>query len=153
MFIVGIWAPAAEAAPQTVSWSVSGKSYSCTVTALQPTFNSTSKYITISASVTCTLSTTVSVYLKLVEMDGTSLTTEDSKCVMTTSGCADFITSGSAGTTSKTWTYTIQKACISTETDGEEYATKAAVSVTSGGKVFKSSYDRTVPTLNQFSSC
>lgn len=155
-FIVAIWTPAADATT-SATWTASSKTYSCTITAAQPTFASTSKYVTISASVKCNVSTTVTVALKLVEMDiGTDgkLSKEDTTCVMDTSSCADFRSSSSvSANTAKTFTYTVRKSCVSTESDGEEYATKAAVTVTGASNLPTSPYDRTVPSTNQFGSC
>lgn len=153
MLMVAVTATTAEAA-QKVTWTSSGKSQSCTLTALAPTLNSTSKYVTISANVSCTQSVTFTLVMRAVELEGvgTRTITEDTTNLMDIA--SDYSVTGSvAAGKSVTLAYTIKRVCVNTPndlTDNEEYATKALIRVAVNGTILTSAIDRTVPSLNSY---
>lgn len=153
LLLVAVTATTAEAA-QKVTWISSGKSQSCTLTSAAPTLSSTTKYLTIAASISCTQSVTVTLFMRAVELEGigTSTVTEDPTNLMDIAGDYSVPTSVAAGKTKKL-TYTIKRVCVNTPNDltnGEEYATKALIKVAVNGTILTSAVDRTVPKLNQY---
>ena len=153
VLLVAVTATTADAA-QRITWSASGRTQSCTITALPPTLNSTSRYLTISASVTCTVSMPFTLFMRAVELEGIGTTriSEDSTNLMEVN--AYYSVPGTlVANTPITLSYTIRRTCVNTAkdlTDGEEYATKAYLSIVVGSKIVNSAIDRTVPTNNQF---
>lgn len=145
--VVGLLsAPTAEAL-KSVAWTTSGKSYSCSVTAVAPTLDTKSRYVTISSKVVCTVSVSVTVTMRLVEMDGTL---EDSTNLMDSSTLNGYVATTLVGSKGYTFTYTIKRACVSTDSDNEEYATKASIAVFANSTAYASQVDRTVPKSNQY---
>ena len=108
--------------------------------------NPSTKAISASATVWCTQAATVTVTLGVVEMDGTS---EDSRVEMAD---RNYTVNVKATTNSKNPQLVLISlpsfACVSTESDNEELASKARVSL---GSSAVSSIDRTVPLNNQYS--
>jgi hypothetical protein len=153
LLLVGVSTTTAEAA-QKVTWVASGKTQSCTLTSRAPTLSSTTKYLTISATVSCTQSVTFTLFMRAVELEGigTSVVTEDGTNLMDMPG--DYAVPGSvAAGRSVTLTYTIRRSCVNTPNDltnGEEYATKALLAVAVNGSILTSPIDRTVPKLNAY---
>jgi hypothetical protein len=153
LLLIGVSTTTAEAA-QKVTWVSSGKTHSCTLTSRAPTLASTSKYLTISATVSCTQSVTFTLFMRAVELEGigTKTITEDPTNLMDIAG--DYTVPGSvAAGKSVTLTYTIRRVCVNTPNDltnFEEYATKALVRVAVNGTILTSAIDRTVPKLNSY---
>ena len=137
-------------ATKSVSWVTSGRTNSCSVTSAAPVLNRTSKYLTISARVVCNISVSVTVSMRAVEMEGTS---EDLTNLMDSSTLNDYRFTTLVGSKGYTFTYTVKRACVNTPndlTDGEEYATKASITVFANGTSYTSQPDRTVPKLNAY---
>lgn len=148
-FVVAVPGRPAEAT-KSVSWMAGGKSYSCSVTSMAPVLNRTSKYVTISAKVVCNVSVSVTVSMRAVEMEGT---TEDLTNLMDSATLNDYRYTTLVGTKGYTFTYTVKKACVNTPsdlTDGEEYATKASITIFANGTSYTSQPDRTVPSTNAY---
>ena len=139
--LVGLCIPVNAFAVQSVVYNKN----TCKVTAIAPTLTAT-KQLTGSASITCTAATTVTLIISVVELDGTTLTTEDPTVEVKLASVSVNVTAGGTVTT-KTATAT----CVSTETGNEEFATKAQVSFgIISGVSYTSVVDRTVPKLDSF---
>lgn len=120
--------------------SVTSGLLKCSVTALAPTLSSGK--LTGWANVTCNRVTSVEVVLTVVELDGTA---EDSQVPIRPASQFVKVTTSLVNKTIKVATGTVT--CLSTESDREEYASKAMLNL--GGAV--SGWDRTAPSQNQFS--
>ncbi len=116
--------------------SVTAGKTKCTITAIAPILKGT--ILTGSATVLCTLASSVAVLVSVVELDGTL---EDLKVEIPVKSIAVAVLANKAVTVT-----TASVTCTSTETGNEEFATKAAVNI--AGTV--SAYDRTVPKLDSF---
>lgn len=153
VLLVAVTATTADAA-QRISWSASGRTQSCTITSLPPTLNSSSRYLTISATVSCTVSMPFTLFMRAVELEGigTTKVTEDTTNLMEVN--AYYTAPGTlVANTPTTLTYTIRRTCVNTTkdlTDGEEYSTKAYISIVVGSKILTSAIDRSLPTNNQY---
>ena len=137
-------------ATKSVSWVASGRTNSCSVTALAPVLNRTSRYVTISARVVCNVSVSVTVSMRAVEMEGAN---EDLTNLMDSNTLTDYRATSLVGSKGFTFSYTIRRTCVNTPndlTDGEEYATKAFITVSANGTLLRSDVDRTVPKLNAY---
>lgn len=143
--------PGREAdATKSVGWTSSGKSYSCSVTSNPPTLDSSTKYLTIQAKVVCNVSVNVTVSMRAVEMEGT---VEDLTNLMDSSTLSDYRYTTVVGTKGYTFSYTVKRSCVNTPSDlndGEEYATKASITVFANNQVYTSPADRTSPSLNAY---
>lgn len=128
---LGVMVPTASA-----SQSATAGKNTCTVTAVAPTLSA--KNLFGKATVTCSVSTTVTLEMGVVEMDGTL---EDTKVPIAVKSVTVVASAGKAVSAS-----TATATCLSTETDNEEYATKVRVNIS--GTV--SAWDRTVPANNQY---
>ena len=145
-----LFAASTADAVKTVSWTTSGKNYSCSVTSLAPVLDRTSKYVTISAKVVCNISVSVSISMRAVEMEGS---VEDLTNLMDSSTLTDYRATSVVGSKGYTFKYTIRRTCVNTPNDlrdGEEYATKASITVFANGTSYTSQPDRTVPKLNAY---
>ena len=111
----------------------------CSITALLPTMNTTTKVVYGSAKVKCTVASTISVSMMVVEMDGSVIDSKvelaEKKYTITVKANTD--------TTITTSTFV----CVSTELDNEELTTRAKVSP--GGTTW-SAYDTVTPSNNQY---
>ena len=124
--------------------SVTNGTVKCTVTAVAPTLtlNKLSGYMNL----VCTGATTVQVISTFVEMDGSTLSTEDPSWTVTKLSTWVVVSSSLANKVIKVPTTTVT--CSDTDKlEKEEYATKAMLNL--GGKT--SAWDRTVPANNSFS--
>jgi hypothetical protein len=108
----------------------------CTVTAVAPTLSS--KNLFGQATVLCTLATSVSVEIGVVELDGT---VEDTLVPIAVRTVTVAVSANKAATIA-----TATATCLNTETGNEEYATKAQVNIS--GTV--SAWDRTLPKTDQY---
>ena len=147
--IVAVPGQPAEAT-KSVSWTTSGKSYSCSITSTAPLLDRTTKYLTISAKVVCNVSVSVTISMRAVEMEGT---TEDLTNLMDSSTLNDYRFTTLVGSKGYIFKYTVKKACVNTPsdlTDGEEYATKASIMVFANGTSYASQPDRTTPSTNAY---
>jgi len=116
--------PSAASAAQTISVKLTnGTTRSCTVTALTPSVNRTTKIITTSVSVKCTSTGSISLLLQVVEMDGSN---EDPMVQVPEFRKDVSITKANTATT---FSYATAYKCVSTESDNEELATKAKVGI------------------------
>lgn len=111
----------------------------CSVTAILPTMNNTTKVVYGTAKVKCTTLSTISVAMSVVEMDGTVI---DSK-VELAEKVYTITVKANTDTLINTGTFT----CVSTESDNEELTTRARVSP--GGTTW-SAYDLVTPSNNQY---
>lgn len=145
--IVGLANPSPAAATKSVTWTSSGKQYNCSVTANAPTLDTKTRYVTVSAKVVCTVSVTVSITMWAVEMDGTLV---DATNLMDSTWPSGYKTSTLVGSKGLTFSYTIKRGCVSTETDYEEYATKAIITVVVSSISYTSLADYSVPKSNQY---
>ena len=124
--------------------SVTNGSVKCTVTAAPPSLTLT--YLSSYVMLTCNGVTSVEVTTTYVELDGTGLTTEDSKWVVRPLKTFVSVTSRLVNVAIKIPTAIVQ--CGNTDlNEKEEFATKAMLNL--GGKT--SAWDRTVPTNNSYS--
>ncbi len=130
-FLSAIAVPAANAAQ-----SATAGSNKCTVTALAPALTKTS--LTGKATVLCTLATTVTLEIGVIELDST---TEDSRVPIVVASKSVAVKAKTAVTVS-----TATLTCLNTEAGNEEYATKVRVNIS--GTV--SAWDRFVPKTDQF---
>jgi hypothetical protein len=99
----------------------SGATRTCSITAITPSVNRTTKVITTSATVKCNITGMVSFTLEVVEMDGTI---EDAVIQVPEFRKDVSITKANTNTT---FAYTTSYKCTSTESDNEELATKAKI--------------------------
>lgn len=128
--------PCVLATPALAAQSITAGTNTCTVTALAPVLSRTS--LTGSASVKCTVATTVTVEFGVIEMDGT---TEDTRIPIALAKKSMAVKANTAVTIS-----TAAATCLSTETGNEEYATKVRVSLSGP----TSAYDRTTPANDSY---
>ena len=109
---------------QSVSVKLSsGATRTCSITAITPSVNRTTKVITTSATVKCSSTGMVSFTLQVVEMDGTA---EDPIIQVPEFRKDVSITKANSNTT---FTYATSYKCVSTEPDNEELATKAEIGI------------------------
>lgn len=125
------------ASPASAVQSVTAGKNKCTVTAVAPTLTAT-KGLSGKATVTCTLASSITVEIGVVEMDGTA---EDTVVPIQVRSVSMAVSANKAATFT-----TATATCVSTETGNEEYATKARVNIS--GTV--SAWDRTVPKTDAF---
>jgi hypothetical protein len=121
---VAAWLCTAAPAEAVQSVSVkltSGATRTCSITAITPSVNRTTKVITTSATVKCNITGMVSFTLQVVEMDGTI---EDSVIQVPEFRKDVSITKAN---TNVTFAYSTGYKCTSTESDNEELATKAKI--------------------------
>jgi hypothetical protein len=88
--------------------------------------------------------------MRAVEMEGA---VEDLTNLMDSATLTDYRATSLVGSKGFTFTYTIKRACVNTPNDlrdGEEYATKAFITVSANGTLLRSDVDRTVPKLNAY---
>mgnify|MGYP003342965394 CR=1 FL=1 len=140
------WGATAQATQSTSMRLSNGTTNTCYVTSAAPKMTSVStKATTASATVWCTQAATITVTISVVEMDGT---TEDRTTQLAE---RTFSVTVKATTNSKlpqTVTVTTPSfTCVSTESDNEELATKARVSLSPSAV---SAVDRTAPSNNQY---
>lgn len=136
---LGLVVPSASAT-QSASVTLTSKIVNtCSVTAILPTMNNTTKVVYGTAKVKCTTLSTISVAMSVVEMDGTVI---DSK-VELAEKVYTITVKANTDTLINTGTFT----CVSTESDNEELTTRARVSP--GGTTW-SAYDLVTPSNNQY---
>lgn len=136
---LGLAVPSASAT-QTASVLLTSKVLNtCSVTALLPTMNNSTKVVYGTAKVKCTTLSTISVSMSVVEMDGTAI---DPK-VELAEKVYTITVKANTDTLINTGTFT----CVSTELDNEELTTRAKVSP--GGTTW-SAYDLVTPSNNQY---
>ncbi len=128
--------PSLFATPALAAQSITAGTNKCTVTAIAPKLSKTS--LTGSASVVCTVATTVTLEFGVVEMDGTL---EDVKIPVAVAKKSMAVKANTAVIIT-----TASATCLNTETGNEEYATKVRVSLS--GPV--SAYDRTSPANDSY---
>jgi hypothetical protein len=129
-------APLASPAVAGAAQSATAGTNKCTVTAVAPTLSKTS--LSGKATVVCTVATTVTLELGVVEMDGT---VEDAKAPIPVAAKSVAVKANTAVTVT-----TATLTCLSTEAGNEEYASKVRVNIS--GTV--SAWDRTTPKADSF---
>ena len=136
---IAISVPSASAT-QSASVVLSSKLVNiCYVTSILPTMNATSKLVYGTAKVKCSVASTVTVSMSVVELDGAVI---DSKVELAEKTYTVTVRAG-VDTLVNTGTFT----CVSTETDNEELSTR--VKVSPGGTTW-SAYDLVTPSNNQY---
>ena len=109
----------------------------CSVTAVLPTMNTTTKVVYGTAKVKCSVSSTISVAMSVVELDGSVI---DSRVQFAEKQYSITVRAG-VDTLINTGTFT----CASTDIDNEELTTR--VKVSPGGTTW-SAYDMVTPSNN-----
>ena len=136
---IAISVPSASAT-QSASVVLSSKLLNtCSVTSILPTMNATTKSVYGTAKVKCSVASTVTVSMSVVELDGAVI---DSKVELAEKTYTVTVKAG-VDTLVNTGTFT----CVSTETDNEELSTR--VKVSPGGTTW-SAYDLVTPSNNQY---
>ena len=131
--------PSASATQSATVMLTSKISNTCSVTAILPTMNNSTKAVYGTAKVKCSVASTVSIAMSVVELDGSTIDTRTELAEKTYT----LTVKAGVDTLINTGTFT----CVSTENDNEELTTR--VKVSPGGTTW-SAYDMVTPSNNQY---